>query len=64
MENQIIIEVRGGVANVVKKCADVELIIQDFDVSDEEGLQTDEGGHPYMEEVYIATNFWDESDPN
>jgi len=49
---QIIIEIRGGVANVTKKSAGVELIIKDFDVSDENDVERNEDGDPYIEETY------------
>lgn len=50
--NQIIIEIRGGVANVVKKSKGTELIIKDFDVSDENDVEVDGDGNSYIEEVY------------
>ncbi len=53
MTKLIIIEIRGGVANVVKKSAGVELIVRDFDVSDEnDDLQVDEYRNSYTEETY------------
>ena len=50
--DSIIIEIRGGVANVVQKSVGVELIIRDFDVSDDNDVEFDGNGDPYIEEIY------------
>ncbi|MBM3333350.1 hypothetical protein FJY63_01690 [Candidatus Sumerlaeota bacterium] len=54
MSKRILIQIAGGVAEVVEKPAGIELIIRDYDVegSDTETLDRDPGGNLCVEETY------------
>ena len=55
---KVIIEIRDGVAEVIAKRGNVEVIIKDFDVNDYENVESDEDGNPYIEEIYDAEHSW------
>ena len=55
--NQVIITIRGGVAELVSKPADVEVVFRDYDIQGIETavLKRDADGEPYLEAVRPAT---------
>ena len=55
--NQVLITVRGGVAEVVHKPADVEVVFRDYDIQGVEamGWKRDADGEQYLEAVRPAT---------
>ena len=52
--NQVIITIRGGVAELASKPANIEVILRDYDVQgiEEERLQRDADGDRYIECVH------------
>ena len=54
--NQVIITIRGGVAEVASKPSNIEVVLRDYDVQgvEEERLQRDVGGDLYIECVHRA----------
>jgi len=54
--NQVIITIRGGVAELASKPANIEVILRDYDIQGvEEGrLQRDADGNLYLECVHPA----------
>ena len=55
--NQVLITVRGGVAELVHKPANVEVVFRDYDIQGVEamGWKRDADGEPYLEAVRPAT---------
>lgn len=51
---EVVIVVRGGVAELVRKSNNVRLIIRDYDVEgcEEDRLKKDKDGNEYIESVY------------
>ena len=54
--NQVIITIRGGVAEVASKPSNIEVVLRDYDVQGvgEERLQRDVEGNLYIECVHRA----------
>lgn len=54
--NQVIITIRGGVAEVASKPSNIEVVLRDYDVQgvEEERLQRDVEGDLYIECVHRA----------
>jgi len=54
--NQVIISIHGGVAELVRKPSNVEVVLRDYDVQGSEaaGLKRDADGTPYLESVRPA----------
>ena len=54
--NQVIITIRGGVAELASKPTNIEVIFRDYDVQgvEEERLQRDADGNLYLECVHRA----------
>lgn len=52
--NQVIITIRGGVAEVASKPSNIEVVLRDYDIQgvEEERLQRDVDGDPYVECVH------------
>ncbi len=55
--NQVLIEVRGGVAEVVHKPSDVEVVVRDYDVegTDQGRWKRDVDGEPFLECIRAAS---------
>ena len=55
--NQVLITVRGGVAELVHKPKDVEVVLRDYDVEgiDHGQWKRDADGEPFLEAVRPAT---------
>jgi len=52
MSNRVVVIISGGVADVVAKPNEVEVIIRDYDVEPSEAVDRDRDGYPCIEQVW------------
>jgi len=60
MSADILICVRGGVAEVLKKKRGLSVEIRDYDIDNEDGdhIKKDSTGHPYCGGIWDATEYF------